>query len=293
MLGNWIKQSTTTSGTGNLTLSSVTGYDTFASQFGDDTTNTPYRFFNYIIKDGNNWEYGVGHMSSTTVLVRDICKAKFDTGTYSRFPATKLSLSGSAADVFCDLAESHFDAPATVNQTTSGVPNDRHGEASATVTLAGNYTFGWPMRWSRSVLSTGIRTHCTTAGGGTKWQMGLYAPASDGKVGKLIARTGDVTPATGDTTQSWNGGNKYIEAGWYWLVWSGDGAPVFTNMAIYGYAPQLLAGVKTTGLMRGAIYNGGGLNNPLPADAASMSPAFDYSTMPSQSPGPLVELVSA
>lgn len=230
MLGNWIKQSTTTSGTGNLTLSSVTGFDTFGSQFGDATTNTPGRVFPYTIKDGNNWETGFGHMSTTTVLVRDIVTAKYDAGAFSRYPATKLSLSGSAADVFSDYHAdvSPEDFYGVWNATTNGVNFRRSGyQVDSAMTTFINWTLAWPMFLPRSGIYTGFRHHCTVVSTAGVFQWGLYAidPAT-GYPSDLIVRTGDITIATGDVTSSFNGGNKYLQRGWYALAISnttGDG----------------------------------------------------------------------
>lgn len=64
-----VKDTTTTTGTGNITLSGTapSGYVTFGSVYA---TNDP---FTYSIDDGaGNWEDGWGHLSASTTLVRDI-----------------------------------------------------------------------------------------------------------------------------------------------------------------------------------------------------------------------------
>lgn len=62
-----VKDTTTTTGTGNVTLSGTppTGYQAFGTAFavGDPIA--------YVITDGSSWEVGEGFLSATTTLVRD------------------------------------------------------------------------------------------------------------------------------------------------------------------------------------------------------------------------------
>ena len=66
-----VKDTTTTTGTGNITLSGTapTGFESFNTAFGTGT------YFMYCIHDdttpGSEWEVGEGHLSGATTLVRD------------------------------------------------------------------------------------------------------------------------------------------------------------------------------------------------------------------------------
>jgi hypothetical protein len=62
-----VKDTSTTTGTGALTLSGVapTGYQTFANAF---PTGTP---FLYCVAGGAQWETGTGYLSAATTLIRD------------------------------------------------------------------------------------------------------------------------------------------------------------------------------------------------------------------------------
>ena len=61
-----VKDTTTTTGTGNITLSGTapTGYQSFNTAFG---TNI---YFTYAIVGGTEWEVGLGYLSASTTLVR-------------------------------------------------------------------------------------------------------------------------------------------------------------------------------------------------------------------------------
>lgn len=69
-VNNLVNQTSTGSGTGNLTLAAVTGYLTFNTVYG---TGSVANQFYYFIVDSTNGaqEWGLGHMSASTTLVRD------------------------------------------------------------------------------------------------------------------------------------------------------------------------------------------------------------------------------
>jgi hypothetical protein len=62
-----VKDTTTTTGTGNITLSGTapTGFEDFNTAFGTGT------YFFYAIEGGAEWEVGIGTLSASTTLVRD------------------------------------------------------------------------------------------------------------------------------------------------------------------------------------------------------------------------------
>lgn len=97
-----VKDSTTTTGTGSLTLSGTapTGFESFNTAFG---TNT-YFFYCISSSGGAEWEVGEGHLSGATTLVRD-------TVLQSSNSDAAVNLSAGTKDVFCTWAG--FDAQRT------------------------------------------------------------------------------------------------------------------------------------------------------------------------------------
>ena len=89
ILSDRIKETSTTSGTGAVTLGSAYGgFQTFASGIGDG--NKTY----YGIEDGVNWEIGIGtYTLSSNSISRDV--------VLSSSTGSKLSLSGGVSTVFC------------------------------------------------------------------------------------------------------------------------------------------------------------------------------------------------
>lgn len=95
-----VKDTTTSTGTGNLTLSGTapTGFQSFNTAFG---TNTK---FNYVVSSsgGAEWECGVGYLSASTTLVRDTVKSSSNSGAAVNFSA-------GTKDVYCDLIAEQAD----------------------------------------------------------------------------------------------------------------------------------------------------------------------------------------
>lgn len=96
-----VKDTSTTPGTGDLTLSGTApegGYQTFANAF---PLNTP---FCYCIEEAstNLWETGTGYLSASTTLVRDA--AVFDG---SSGPGVLVTFTGASKTIFC-TAPAHW-----------------------------------------------------------------------------------------------------------------------------------------------------------------------------------------
>lgn len=74
MHGDRIKETSTSTGTGNLTTAgAVAGFRTLNSEFSNDTTGAGIPFGYYVTHDtDNSWEAGYGHLSASTTLVRDV-----------------------------------------------------------------------------------------------------------------------------------------------------------------------------------------------------------------------------
>lgn len=94
-----VKDTTTTTGTGAVTLSGTapSGFQTFATGFGADT-----RTVSYCIAGGAEWEVGKGVFNGTTGLTRDVIRASSNSGALVNFSA-------GTKDVFCTTSAEHAD----------------------------------------------------------------------------------------------------------------------------------------------------------------------------------------
>lgn len=101
-LADRVKDSTTTTGTGSITLSGTAatgGFQTFANAFGAAAPNIPY----CIVDSANNaWEVGIGTLSGSTTLARDTVLASSNSNALVNFAS-------GTKDVFCTAAASILD----------------------------------------------------------------------------------------------------------------------------------------------------------------------------------------
>ncbi len=97
VLGNRAKMSTSTTGTGTITLgSALTGYQTFA-QAGITNGQT----VRYAIEDGTNFEIGSGvYTSSGTTLTRSVTESSNSDSAISLSGSAEVFITASAADIF-------------------------------------------------------------------------------------------------------------------------------------------------------------------------------------------------
>lgn len=232
MLGNWIKETTTTTGTGSITLAgAASGFATFDSQF----PNATLRYFNYIIESGTSRELGIGHLTSSTTLVRDNVLATLVSGTYTRYTGagTPITLAGTS-DVYCDISANWGMCPGIVNGATQGVPPIQiTGQSNTTGTRDGGFQWMWPFSLPVSGNYTGVRININaTASAALK--VGLYDVGNDGRPDRLIAnRATGLTLATGAQDVSFDSAIFLQAHKFYYLGFLSDNTPTYVTTAAY------------------------------------------------------------
>jgi hypothetical protein len=104
MFADRVKETSTTTGTGDITLAgAVTQFETFASNFA---TNAPF-YYAIVGQTGSEWEVGIGHLSGATTLVRATVLASSNSNA-------AVNLSAGTKDVFVTHA-------AAYNNNTTGM----------------------------------------------------------------------------------------------------------------------------------------------------------------------------
>lgn len=102
-----VKDTTTTTGTGDLTLSGTapTGFQSFNTAFGTGT------YFYYVISSssGSEWEVGRGILTASTTLVRDSIFASSNSGNV-------VNLSAGTKDVYCTMPAFHAQRATTAGR---------------------------------------------------------------------------------------------------------------------------------------------------------------------------------
>jgi hypothetical protein len=107
-----VKETTTTTGTGDITLAgAVAQFSSFTSRFA---TNDPI-YYAIVGQTGTEWEVGRGFLSGATTLVRDV--------VYSSSNADALvSFSAGTKDVFCDIPAWLIFSRAQAGRMTAVIP---------------------------------------------------------------------------------------------------------------------------------------------------------------------------
>lgn len=143
VLRDRVKESTSTTGTGTLTLGGASdGFQSF-SVIGDG--NTTY----YAITSGNDWEVGIGtYTASGTTLSRDTVLESSNSGSAINLTA--------AAEVFCT-----YPAEKSVTGATGFVENDATISVNQSITSGRNAMSAGPV-----VVDSGVSVTIPT---GSVW----------------------------------------------------------------------------------------------------------------------------
>lgn len=229
MLANGVKETTTTTGTGTVTLSAVTGFPRFSSVLSVG------QFVDYAIQDGNNWEWGVGKIGASNTLERTLVTATYSSGTYSKNPATPLSLSGSAT-VMCTITAETGGigrGGGSLNRTPQTVLSghmvkNAAGSSTTGYTLTGANRLHWfPFVWPSGIdrFATGVRLNVFTAAG-TKMRIAIVEPGNPMSASRIVAQTGDIATATTGIKTASFADPVALPLARYYLGVLCDGAPV-------------------------------------------------------------------
>lgn len=199
MFGNWIQQTTTTTGTGNLTLVSVTGYPAFSTQMASGQ-----RFAYTILDDasGDPIESGIGYLSSGA-LVRERIESTMVSGTFDNTAPSAVSLASGTKRVICSPTAAVVSAPAAGAYLPSGGVRG-YGDGNQVFGSGGGFTL-WanqaitkPFSALASQELDAVVCRITTAGsGGALIRGAVYSVGADGLPGVKLVESGAVA---GDTT---------------------------------------------------------------------------------------------
>ena len=191
MQASWVKQGTSTTGTGTITLdgSAPTGYQAFSNAFATGDA------IPYTIIDGNNRESGYGTLTSGAnwTLSRDVVYETLVSGTYAKYPsASAITLSGSAI-VTINASAMSVIAPTTKYQIGAGGSTDcgdswgpLTGIAGTTFPVADRLEFE-SFTFVRPRLISKIGARVTVANGSAQVKAGIYTASYDGLPDKLLA----------------------------------------------------------------------------------------------------------
>lgn len=212
MFANRVSETTTSSGTGDLTLAGASANcQSFSAAF-----TVGLRFSYFIVDSINNtWETGIGYLSDATTLVRETV---LDNSLGS---TSVLNLGVGSKTVICSFGEMSLHpsyGPAAANAWfRSG--HLTYGEG-AVRTLSADVIYYTPYLHLGvgGVDALGIK--CGTAAG-TKMRLGLYSNKF-GRPHQLVVQTVNITPVS-SAFISGSVGPVRLPPGWYWAAVLADG----------------------------------------------------------------------
>ena len=232
MLANWTKATTTTTGTGNLSLTAITNFPLPSkSKLVGETIGY------CIVTSDNKLETGIGTTVTGDVLARTKVLSTFDGTTYTNAGATALTLTAGTHTVyFSDLTEQAFMAlPYILSGPTNAAVFSTHfnsGQANVT-TAAVQRNTAYPFRLETTGYLIAMAVNVGGAQASATALLGLYEAGSNGRPSKLLAATS--APLDCSTT-GWKSQavstNIRLTPGWYWAalcITSSGSNPSFTG----------------------------------------------------------------
>lgn len=283
MLGNWIRQTTTSTGTGNLTLSSVSGFPTFANQFA----TTDYFYYTLLNDaDGTPIESGIGHLSDSTTLVRDKPLATFVSSTYSDNDPSAVTLASGTKRVICSMEQgAALATPININTGAgsrvlypTGV---LVGESSVSAAMVDRRCVYVPILINTPRTIDAVMTRSSTITSGASYKLGIYSANLNGRPGTLIEQSALLTTdAAGIKTGTLT--KRRYKPGLYFMAAAFNGTPAVNIPAFAGIVEPLLGGDASTAVNHEcALYETLGVSwTSLPTTPNATLTALTQSSMP-------------
>lgn len=281
MLANWVKETTTTTGSSDVTLSAITGFPRFSEAFavgelclyGITTNDQPPQPL----------EWGIGTIGASNTLVRSVVLGTYASGVLNTTNPTAVSLASGTHNVICANAMgAHLPGLPAVDTTngSSGavVPYPWTANVSGTaIASTADRLYLLNFRWACLRKVTAIKMRVSTGAAGN-CRIGIYKAGTDGKPGALLYSSGDIdTTNVGIITWTFSSA-KILPPGWYFLGVATKGiTPSFNTFtqATVGQVCETLVGVDSTAvqaiLYKYVALSGGWTSLPDPPSSTQTS----------------------
>ncbi len=238
MLANWVKCTTTTTGTGDLTLTPVSGFPSFADVFSIGQIVA----YSIVNGSGEPVEEGIGSYSAADTLTRTYPCATYSGGVYDSSAPSTISLSGT----YTVIASSVRGMAPTLPRMNTGAaarywftPSLVMSSAAARSLYVGNL-YAEPVYFNAASPVDALALNVTTSGAAAIARIGIYSVGVDGKPGKLIKESGDLDcSSTGVKVSTFTAIS--LTPGWYYLCVAVKGAPVGVRCFAAGNASNAAA----------------------------------------------------
>lgn len=225
MLANWVKQKTTSTGTGDITLTSVDGFPTLNNAVG---LNLPVSYHILRDSDGEPIEAGIGYLSASATFVRAKITARYIGGVLTQTSVSAVNLGTDDTDgtyrvIFAPLATSVKSSLPGIDSVTSGIKRmvtsrhflwDSNGDTKG---IGANNFFIVPFELDTEMEITRCGIEVTTAGAASKTRVGVYACMPNGTPGNILLETGDINSSTTGVKDVVFSSSRRLPAGWYYV----------------------------------------------------------------------------
>lgn len=274
MLAMWSLNTSTTTGTGALTLSTVSGSPSLS-----DSIPVGVHFYYVIANDSDNspYEAGLGYLSNSVTLQRSVIFGTYSSGVFSNSNLTPLNLPAGTKKVYSSLHASAVQTAWPCGNKNAGVGlsklihsahlTNNSASSTAGVTNA-NYLFLIPFELKASIDLTGLGVRCGTGVASTTIRLGVYSCGADGHANKLIAETTDLSTATSGVDVIGSVTQQRLIAGLYYVALVSNGTPSLGRVDGSGSVLTCL-GPNATNLMSTTL---------------GMRSSYTYGAMPSTAP---------
>lgn len=214
MIRNWVKATTTTSGTGDLTLSPVSGFPAFGDVFsiGDIVA------YSILNSSGEPVEEGIGSYSAADTLTRTYPCATYSGGVYDGSAPSAISLSGT----YTVIASSVRGMAPTLPQINTGAAaryysDPAHQMSTQVRACTAGDLYAIPMRFDCGRPIDAFALEVTTLGASAVARVGLYTVKANGLPGALIVESADINCAsTGVKVATF--GEMSLPPDWYYVL---------------------------------------------------------------------------
>lgn len=214
MLANWVKCTTTTTGTGDLTLTPVLGFPSFADVFSIGQIVA----YSIINGSGEPVEEGVGSYSAADTLARTFPCATYVSGVYDVTAPSAVSLSGTNTVVVSSIRGMAPTLPQINTAAAARYYSDPAHSMSLAVRacLAGDL-WAIPMRFDCGRPIDAFALEVTTLGTGAVARVGLYSVGANGLPGNLIVESANIDcSTTGIKVATFDAVS--VPPGWYYML---------------------------------------------------------------------------
>lgn len=140
-IGNLVQETTTSTGTGNLTVTAANGKRTFNTEFGTGATADVFYYF-ISHQSAAEWEIGTGHLSAATTFVRDTVIASSNADALVNFSSGTKDVVNDLPAIAQAMGFNTGTASITVSHSDFGKIVELTGSTARTFTFTAAATLG-------------------------------------------------------------------------------------------------------------------------------------------------------